>query len=155
MSSLKKLKNLVLQKQLVDNVYRALIESHLRYANVIWGSIPSSKIKILQNLQDRAIIQKARIKDDCSYNWLCVENLIQFDRSTITHKIMNRMCPDNLWDKFPQMSLLSKYNARNCRNIQIPNYNLEKVKKRLLLFSSYCMEQHPYQYQGSANPPAV
>ena len=36
LSSLKKLKNLVPQKQL-DNVYRALIESHLRYANVIWG----------------------------------------------------------------------------------------------------------------------
>ena len=45
LSSLKKLKNLVPQKQL-DNVYRALIESHLRYANVIWGSIPSFKIKI-------------------------------------------------------------------------------------------------------------
>ena len=45
LSSLKKLENLVPQKQL-DNVYRALIESHLRYANVIWGSIPSFKINI-------------------------------------------------------------------------------------------------------------
>ena len=43
--SLKKLKNLP-QKQL-DNVYRALVESHLRHADVIWGSIPSFKIKIL------------------------------------------------------------------------------------------------------------
>ena len=51
LSTLKKLKNLVPQKQL-DNVYRARIESHLRYANVTWGSIPSSKIKILPNLQD-------------------------------------------------------------------------------------------------------
>ena len=53
LSSLEKLKNLVPQKPL-DNVYRALIESHLRYANVMWGSIPSPKLKILQNLQDRA-----------------------------------------------------------------------------------------------------
>ena len=68
------LKNLVPQKQL-DNVYRALVESHLRYANVTWGSIPSSKIKILQNLQDQAqtIIERARIKDDWSYNSLNVE----------------------------------------------------------------------------------
>ena len=67
LSSLKKLKNLVPQKQL-DSLYWALIESHLRYANVIWGSIPSSKIKILQNLQDRArtIIERARIKDNWS-----------------------------------------------------------------------------------------
>ena len=53
LSSLKKLKNLVPQKQL-DNVCQALIGSHLRYANAIWSSIPSSKIKILHNLQDRA-----------------------------------------------------------------------------------------------------
>ena len=52
-SSLKNLKNLVPQKQL-NNVYRALIESHLKYANVIWDSIPSSMIKSLQNLQYRA-----------------------------------------------------------------------------------------------------
>ena len=130
LSSLKKLKNLVPQKQL-DNVYRALIESHLRYANVIWGSIPSSKIKILQNLQDRArtIIERARIKDDWSYNWLNVEQLIKFHRSTMTYKIMNRMCPESLWDKFPQISLHSNYNTRNCKDIQIPRYNLEYVKK--------------------------
>ena len=43
LSSLKILKNLVSQKQL-DNLYRAIKGSHLRYANVIWDSIPSSKI---------------------------------------------------------------------------------------------------------------
>ena len=36
LKSLKKLKNLIPQYQL-DHVYRAVIESHLRYANVIWG----------------------------------------------------------------------------------------------------------------------
>ena len=36
--SLKKLKNLIPQSQL-DHVYRALVESNLRYANVIWGSL--------------------------------------------------------------------------------------------------------------------
>ena len=53
LSSLEKLKNLVPQKQL-DDAYRALKVSHLWYASVIWGSIPSSKIKILQKIQDRA-----------------------------------------------------------------------------------------------------
>ena len=36
LKSLKKLQNLLSQSQL-DHVYRALVESHLRYANVIWG----------------------------------------------------------------------------------------------------------------------
>ena len=137
--------------------YRALIESHLRYANVIWGSIPSSKIKILQNLQDRArtIIERARIKDDWPYNRLNIEQVIKFDRSAMTYKIMNRMCPASLWDKFPHISLHSNYNTRNCKDIQIPRYNLEYLKKRPSVFSSYCMEQHLHQYQRTANLPAV
>ena len=40
LQSLKKLTNLTSQSQL-DHVYRALIESHLRYANVIWGVYPN------------------------------------------------------------------------------------------------------------------
>ena len=128
--SLKKLKNLLPQKQL-ENVYRALIESHLRYANVIWGSIPSSKIKTLQNLQDRArtIIERARIKNNWSHNWLDVKQLINFNRLAMTHKTMNRTCPESLWDKFPLTSLHSNYRTRNCKDIQIPRYNLEYVKK--------------------------
>ena len=51
--SLEKLKNLVSQSQ-IDHVYCALIESHLRYANVIWGSLLKSKLNTLQRLQDRA-----------------------------------------------------------------------------------------------------
>ena len=63
LKSLKKLKNFIPQSQL-DHVYRAVIESHLRYANVIWGSLPKSKLNTLQRLQDRArsIIGKARLK---------------------------------------------------------------------------------------------
>ena len=44
LKSLKKLQNLPSQSQL-DHVYRALVESHLRYANVIWGSLPKNKIE--------------------------------------------------------------------------------------------------------------
>ena len=47
----------------------------------------------------------------------------------MTYKIMNRMCPESLWDKFPQISLHSNYNTRNCKDIQIPRYNFEYVKK--------------------------
>ena len=72
LKSLKKLKNLISQSQL-DHVYRALIENHLRYANnwqIIWGSLPKSKLNTLQRLQDRArpIIDKARLKDNWSLN---------------------------------------------------------------------------------------
>ena len=95
--SLRKLKNLIPQSQL-DHVYRALVESHLRYANVIWGSLPKSKLNTLQRLQDRArsIIDNARQKDGWSHNWLTVEQLIKIDRSVMTYKIINRQCPESL-----------------------------------------------------------
>ena len=77
LSSLKKLKNLVPQEKL-DNIHQALVELFLCHANVIWGSILSSKIKILQNLhyQAQTIIERPRIKDSWLHNWLNVEQLI-------------------------------------------------------------------------------
>ena len=130
LKSLKKLKNLISQSQL-DHVYRALIESHLRYANVIWGSLPKSKLNTLQRLQDRArsVIEKARLKDNWSHNWLTVEQLTKFDRSVMTYKIISRQCPESLWDKYHHRTQHSNYRIRNCRDLQIPRNNLEYVKK--------------------------
>ena len=53
LKSLEKLNNLIPLTQL-DHVYRAFIESHLRYANVIWGNLSNTKLNTLQNLQARA-----------------------------------------------------------------------------------------------------
>ena len=64
LSSLKKLKDVLPQSKLCD-VYHALFESHIRYGNVVWGSISSSEIQALQRLQNRALstIERARFKD--------------------------------------------------------------------------------------------
>ena len=51
LQSLRRLKNILPQSSL-SNVYRALIESHIRYADVIWGSLSNTKIEFLQRLQD-------------------------------------------------------------------------------------------------------
>ena len=130
LKSLIKIKNIIPQSQL-DHVYRALVESDLRYANIIWGSLPTSKLNILQRLQDRArsIINKARLKDNWSHNWLTVEQLIKYDRSVMTYKIIKKHCPESLLDKYQHRSQQSNYKTRNCRDLQIPRNNLEYVKK--------------------------
>ena len=122
--------NLVPQSQLC-NIYHALIESHLRYANVVWGSIPSSKLEVLQCLQNRArsIIQKAKIKDKWREDLLSVEQWIRFDQLTLTYKMMNRICPGNLLNKYKIRNQCPSYNTRHCRDLQIPRYNLEYKKK--------------------------
>ena len=69
----------------------------------------------LQRFQDRAIsiIDTARIKEDWSNNFVQVKQLITFDRSVMTYKIMNRLCPENLWNKFQRRSHYSNYNCEN------------------------------------------
>ena len=109
----------------------ALIESHLRYADVIWSNLSKTKLAALQHLQDLAysIISNARIKDSWSTSWLNVENLFCYDRNVLTHKIMNRLYPESLWDKFQPRSFHSTYNTRHCKDLQIPRYRTEFVKK--------------------------
>ena len=53
LASLKKLKNILPQSKLC-RVYYAIVESHLRYAGVIWRSLPDRKIETLHRLQNRA-----------------------------------------------------------------------------------------------------
>ena len=130
LASLKKLKNILPQSKLCS-VYYAIVESHLRYADVIWGSLPTRKLETLQRLQNRAqsIIESARLKDNWSCDWLNVNNLISFDRSVMTYKIMNKLSPESLWDKFELRSMHSSYVTRNCHDLQIPRLNTEHAKK--------------------------
>ena len=44
----------ILPQSKLAAVYRALIESHLRYGNIIWGCISDTKLGTLQKLQSRA-----------------------------------------------------------------------------------------------------
>ena len=124
------MKNILPQSSLI-NVYRTLIESHIRYADVIWGSLSNTKVEFLQRLQDRAVsmIHMSRIKDNWTPKFPSVKQLITFDRAVMVYKIFNKLGPENLWNKFNLRSHYSRYNTRFCRNIQIPKYNLEYAKK--------------------------
>jgi len=125
LQSLRRLKSILPQSSLC-NVYRALIESHIRYADVIWA-----KIEFLQRLQDRtvSIIHTSRIKDNWKPKVLSVKQFITYDRAVMVYKIYNKLCPENLWNKFNLRSHHSRYNTRFCRNIQIPKYNLKHATK--------------------------
>ena len=129
LASLKKLKNILPPSKLCS-VYYAIVESHVRYADVIWGSLPARKIETLQRLQNTAqlIIETGRVKD----NWFCdglnVSNLISFDRIVMTYKIINKLRPEGLWDKFELRSVHSKYETRSCHDFQIPRLNTEHAK---------------------------
>ena len=80
------------------SVYYAIVESHLRYANEIWGSIPKTKLYALQSLQCRVrtIIENARLNYSWLCDWLSIQNIIRFDRSVLAYKAINKLSPENL-----------------------------------------------------------
>ena len=112
-------------------MYHALFESHIRYGNVVWGSISSSELQALQRLQNRAlsIIECARFKDPWPKKWLSVVNLIRFDRCVMVYKIVNKQCPESLWNMFQQRCSISHHITRNYRDLDITKLNLELTKK--------------------------
>ena len=55
-------------------------------------------------------------------------NLISFDRLVMKYKIINKLSPESLWDKFDLRSVHSKYETRNCHDLQIPRLNTERPK---------------------------
>ena len=84
--SLKRLKSILLQCQLCC-VYYSLVESHLRFGDLVWDSLNKSKIIALELLQNRAccIIENAKIKDNWSRSWLNVKNILHYDRDTMNN----------------------------------------------------------------------
>ena len=129
----RKLKNILSQYKLLD-VYRALVESHLRYANVAWGALPSTKLSTLQKYQNRAfnLIESSKIKDAYNRNVLDVRELMIFDRAVMTLKIVNMLCPEGLQNKFIERSAISNYNTRNMKNLHVQKLKLEHTKKSFL-----------------------
>ena len=96
LASSRKLKNILPPSQLL-NVYEALVESHLRYANVIWGALSDTKISTLQKYQNRALdlIESSQV-DAWSKNLVNISQLITFDRAVMTYKVVNQLCPEGL-----------------------------------------------------------
>ena len=130
LAAMKKLKG-ILPQSMPFQVYKALVESHLRYADVVWGSLSETKITALQRLQNRAfeIVQGSKIKDSLIRPTFSIDQMFQFDRSVLMYKIINKICPESLHDKFAERSSISKYDTRNKTDLQIPRLNLDFSRK--------------------------
>ena len=132
LAALRKLKNILPQSKLLD-VYRALVESHLRYANVVWGALPSTKLSTLQKYQNSAfnLIESSKMKDAYNKNVLDVREPMLFDRAVMTFKIVN-IFPEGLQNKFIERSPLSNYKTTNMKNLHVQKLKLEHTKRSFL-----------------------
>ena len=112
-------------------VYKALAESHLRFADVVWGSLSNTKITARERLQNRAleIIQASKIKDSMIQPTFSIDLMFQFDRSVLMVNILNKVCLESLHDQFAERSSISWYDTRNKTDLQIPRLNLDFCRK--------------------------
>ena len=151
LSSLRKLKNILPQSKL-DQVYKALLESHLRYSDELWGSLSNTKLDHLQRLQTRArtLIEGSRLKDGWRCNWLSVQNLIKFDRAVMIYKIINGLCPDNLRGRLVTRSQISSYQTRNQLDIDTPRQNLEFSKNSFFYSGAKTWSEIPLEIRTSS-----
>ena len=103
----------------------------MSYANAVWGSLFDTIMEALQWLQNRAfnIIDSLRFTDSGERRPLNVNQLMLYDRSVMTFKIVNNLCPEILQNKFQERSSISKYNTRNIKDLHFQRPDLECVKK--------------------------
>ena len=101
-------------------IYRSLFESRLRYCDVVWGSCNNNLKEKLQRQQDRAIhiVTKQRLKNNTeqAYNELeilNVQQLIDFDTSTMMFKLISGTTPDYLIDLFVPASQIHGHYTRH------------------------------------------
>ena len=76
-----------LDKHSLLMLYRSLVETHLRYCNIIWGQCNETLKDRLQVFQNKAPRTIAKVKYEnadhlrliCQLGWLTVRNLIRLD----------------------------------------------------------------------------
>ena len=108
-----------LPKSSLLTIYRSLVESRLRYCNVIWGNCGTSLINKLQHLQNRAVelihpesesvdISRA-FKEQSLFN---VQQLIDYNTISMVYDSIHGNCPEYLTELFVPAHDIHNYQIR-------------------------------------------
>ena len=100
-----------LPSDILNKMYRGIVEPHLSYCCSVWGCCNESKLDVLQKIQNRA----ARIVTSSPYDasaapiiqnlgWLTISNLVRKETATLTYKSLNLLAPDYLRKFFKKCS---------------------------------------------------
>ena len=125
--SMKQVKFLPIASRLT--LYRSLVETRLRYCNVVWGNCGTTLINKLQHLQNRAIEiihsdsepadLNATFKD---LSLLNVQQMIDFNTATTVYDSIHRNCPEYLADMFLPAQQMHNYQTRHAQYGLFPSH---------------------------------
>ena len=68
----------------------------------------------------------------------------------MTYKIINKLSPESLWDKFELRTVHSKFETRNCHDLQIPKLNTERAKNGFKYLALKLWNDIPADIPGTA-----
>ena len=100
-----------LPSDVLNKMYRGIVEPHLSYCCSVWGCCSESKIDVLQKIQNRA----ARIVTSSPYDasaapiieslgWSTISDLIRKETAMLTYKSLNSLARNYLRKLFAKCS---------------------------------------------------
>ena len=100
-----------LPSDVLNKMYREIVEPHLSYCCSVWGCCSESKIDVLQKIQNRA----ARIVTSSPYDasaaaiieslgWSTISDLIRKETATLAYESLNSLAPNYLRRLFAKCS---------------------------------------------------
>ena len=129
----------------LQTIYRSLVESHIRYGNVVWGSCGEVLLTKLQKVQNRAARIVTRSEFDVNaeplskeLGWKTVRELVRYDTAITMHKSMNKIAPTHLSKMFQPLKDVHQIKLRDTSY----NFRLPRVTTNMGLRS--------FSYQGAS-----
>ena len=129
-----------LPKSSLLTIYKSLVESRLRYCNVVWGNCGSSLINKLQHLQNRAVelVHPESESVDISrafkeQSLLNVQQLIDYSTLSMVYNSIHGNCPEYLTELFVPAHDLHNYQTRHaCNDLFSTHMNLVAGQRSFL-----------------------
>ena len=130
-----------LDKHSLLMLYRSLVETHLRYCNIIWGQYNETLKDRLQVFQNKAARTIAKVKYEnadhlrliCQLGWLTVRNLIRLDLGIFIYKSQNNLFPETAGEFHLPASKIHSRQTRSAAsgNVFLPRCNLSFTQKSI------------------------
>ena len=110
-------------------LYRSLVESRLRYCNVVWGNCGISLKNKLQHLQNRAVelinSDSELVNLNAAFKELSllnVQQLIDYSTTTLVYDSIHGNCSEYLAHLFIPASNIHNYQTRHAHNGLFPTH---------------------------------
>ena len=62
----------------------------------------------------------------------------------MTYEMVNKLWPENFFNTYLPRFLVSKYNTRHCRDLQVTGYRTEFAKRELPILNSFKKQLKTY-----------